>query len=446
MTRIVSWDGANGTELRLSRFAGTGDEEWVEVRRNLFFPARAGQVFALPAPNQVYDFNAVYTSTHIPVVAGRTYSIRRGLPLTGRFHVVFSELEPDDGLPWQGVKLFDNAAEVMEGLVAPAGANWMHIYLSNTQEPLPDLLVEESPVAGTIFDGDTNPSGSTTRTRWLGDPGESESVVEELVTGTTLGVERTPAPSTSGAWYHLREDGVSLFGRGQDSIAIPASAIKLLTCHIARMYVTDIESTVTVLEADMVSGTSSGFQPGDIATWDSLFHGALVASGNEAAQTIARYAGDLIQAAEGGPSGHAGFRAKANSLIAEWGWRGAVFQSGSGLDVVGRISPRQLCELLLDLDPYLVGVGGAYTYNASVTGPNPRSWVMQNNSMPDNYVTFPELLTIKTGYLSSLETSSIAGLYNLDGVTHAIAAVSVWPAPGRYSDTRTVLNFIESLS
>src|SRR5690606_24775295 len=147
--RLSSWDGSNDTNLRLVSFSGQGDEEWVEVRRNLFFPARAGQVFALPAPNQVYDFNAVYTSTHVPVVAGRTYSIRRGLPLTGRFHVVFSELEPDDGLPWQGVKLFDNAAEVMEGLVAPAGANWMHIYLSNTQEPLPDLLVEESPVAGT---------------------------------------------------------------------------------------------------------------------------------------------------------------------------------------------------------------------------------------------------------------------------------------------------------
>src|SRR5690606_29698733 len=127
----------------------------------------------------VFGLTEGYRSFQFPVTPGKTYSIRRLAPLTNRFQVVFSVDEPAQSVAWTGTKITNNTTEVLNGITAPEGVNWMHIYLSSSSQSIPGLLVEESSTAGSYFDGDTNPEGEHTRTRWLGTPGQSESVEEQ---------------------------------------------------------------------------------------------------------------------------------------------------------------------------------------------------------------------------------------------------------------------------
>lgn len=448
MTRVVNWDGTDDTELRLSSFADTGDVTWAETRRNLFVPTQIKQLFAVASP-QTFGETAGYRSFHLPVVPGRAYSLRRLAPFTDRFQVVFSVNEPAQGVAWSGAKITNNSAEALNGIIAPSGMGWMHIYLSSSSQDIPGLLVEETSLAGPYFDGDTNPSGTTTRTSWVGVPGESESVVEDALTGTTVTVQRTPTPAIfAPTGYHLREDGVSLFGKGEDGITLPASTIKMLTMYIARLYVTDaMLSDAVVLDAgDLSTGSTANLEAGDIVSWDTLFHATLMVSDNGAAHSVARHTGTLIKAAEGGTeTSHTTFRNKANALMAEWGWRGAVFQSASGLDVVGRISSRQLCELMFKLDAYTLDTSMVLTYEASAAGPNARNWTI-NHGLAARFPDFPDLIGVKTGGFPSQESAGVVMLSEISGVRHATAVIGEWPSDDRWTDSRTILDHIESLS
>lgn len=261
--------------------------------------------------------------------------------------------------------------------------------------------------------------------------------------GTALTLSRPPAPEVLALTaYHLREDGVSLFGKGEDSVTIPASTIKMLTSYIARQYVTDqMLSEVLTVEADDVANGST-FEAGDVVSWDTLFHAMLMVSDNGAAHVIARNVGSIINSEEGGSvTDHTAFRNKANDFMAEHGWRGAKFQSASGQDSVGRISPKQLCGLMFLLDSYVLNTTMLLSYEASVTGPNARSWTI-THGLSARFPDFPDLVGVKTGALPSAESAGVVMLNEIEGVRHATAVLGEWPSDNRWTDSQTIIDFI----
>lgn len=137
--------------------------------------ANPGDVSNLGFSTALINLTAV-RSLIIPVAAGEAFSITRE-SLTNRFRVVFTEGAPEAGDTYSGGTGNSAARDndyVIESMVAPVNATHMVVYLSNTSEPIPRILIEKSPVALPLFDGDT-PDTPLAKYEWDGTPHASTS-------------------------------------------------------------------------------------------------------------------------------------------------------------------------------------------------------------------------------------------------------------------------------
>lgn len=147
---------------------------------NWFVPSDLGQLFAASSGgSQFFNTSSVYRSFQMPVTVGGVYSIRRLFPLTDRLQVVFSADEPAPGVEWIGSKITANTAETIEGITVPAGASWMHVYLSASSQEIPGVLIEKSPTAGAWFDGNSANTDYLVHA-WMGAPNASPSTQQEM--------------------------------------------------------------------------------------------------------------------------------------------------------------------------------------------------------------------------------------------------------------------------
>lgn len=469
MTRVVSWDGSEATDLRLTRVS---PGVWADQAKNLTLnPSfEAGTT----SPDNVATTSTMTPSftTESPVQGARalrltattsgglSVPVTSFLPITGNEYTLILHVRPRGesltAFPrirgTQGPSIVAPAdvwTEVRATLASGSGGfvqTGLTVSSSNGHSvgsviDIDAVAIIEGGYTGDYFSGDTSPAGEETRTSWEGTPNASASTLEEFAPAVTdLRIARTPMPAvTASSGFHLRDDGRSFFGKAPDAPLSPDSTAKMMTAYVARLYVSDqmLQDTVVVQAGDLLNGTTGGLQEGDVVTWDSLFHGTLMVSASDSSHSIARHVGNLI----GGVGGHAAFREKANALFAEWNWRGAVFYSSSGMDSVGRITTRQLCELMFKLDEYVLNTSIAPTYEASATGPNPRTWTI-NHGLAARFPDFPEMIGVKTGMALDESSSGVVMLSEYSGVRQATAVLGVVPSDTRFPDTRVILDFV----
>lgn len=145
----------------------------VVVRENLYNPANLAG-WSVTTTGTILQGS--YDGYAFPVTPGEVYSFRRTLPLSSRFRFGFTDVTPADGVQtfdgsWDGAHDTD---EVVNGVVVPANATHMVLYLSNTQTGDVPLLIEKVSVAGEYFDGDASPDPDLTPV-WTGTAGASTS-------------------------------------------------------------------------------------------------------------------------------------------------------------------------------------------------------------------------------------------------------------------------------
>lgn len=221
----------------------------------------------------------------------------------------------------------------------------------------------------------------------------------------------------------------------------PASALKVLTAHVARTVVSDsmLDQTVTFTSDDSTGGSSARLEVGDVVSWRDLFHGMMLPSGNDAASCIARNAGGLIS---GSGDPYDKFIAEMNRLAESYGWEGARFTNPSGL---GRSNNEMSAEHLTDLmfrvaesDSWLVEVMGTYRHEMNITGPNARSYYVVHSFDPLGQVAFPEAIATKTGTLGS--HTCLIMLFRGPNGENCVGSIIGSTSENRYPDMRRLID------
>ncbi len=202
-------------------------------------------------------------------------------------------------------------------------------------------------------------------------------------------------------WYHAAQPpavtadalivydvdaGRTLYSRNSEQRLPPASLTKLMTALLV-LETENLSDEVTVAGADLVGGASMGLEDGEVVTVRDLLWGLLVASGNDAAATLARYTG--------GDAG--GFVDMMNGRAQELGLDDTTFVNPHGLDAEGHVSSADdILTLTLRLLEFPLFREIVATRDALVAGHS----LANTNEMLDLY---PGVDGVKTG------TTSLAG-------------------------------------
>ena len=134
-----------------------------------------------------------------------------------------------------------------------------------------------------------------------------------------------PAPQAAAAFLADPKSGFVLYEKNADERRYPASTTKIMTALVVLSNVSDLNQKVTVTEEDFegVSWDSSkaGFVVGEEVPVIDLLYGLLLPSGNESANTLARFVGGSIPA----------FVDMMNAKADELGCTGTHFVNPNGL-------------------------------------------------------------------------------------------------------------------
>lgn len=163
-------------------------------------------------------------------------------------------------------------------------------------------------------------------------------------------------PTISATHYLVTEveSGTIMAGRSALTPTYPASTAKLATVLVAKKLY-ELDRVIKITQPIVVSGTSVGFQVGEMVTVSDLIAACLINSGNDAAELLANQH----------PAGRAGFLAAMNQLATDLHLKNAKFTNPVGLDDPAQlISAYDLSILAREVikDPFLSKLVGLPSY------------------------------------------------------------------------------------
>jgi serine-type D-Ala-D-Ala carboxypeptidase (penicillin-binding protein 5/6) len=231
-----------------------------------------------------------------------------------------------------------------------------------------------------------------------------------------------------------------LYESAADLRLAPASTLKMLTALVA-IRVLDPGEMIEIRTEDLVDRTvysNAGLDVGDVVSARDLLAGTLIPSGGDAAQALARVAGDRLGVRAGSTSMER-FVEEMNTLAADVGMANSRFLNPVGIDAPGQYSTaRDLAiagrEVLRD--PLLAELVAMTTYQITVSGPNARTFEVRNTNQ---LLPVDRVHGIKTG------TTTAAG-ENLVLVTRRSGnqvLTVILGSQDRYGDVQRMLNFID---
>lgn len=108
-----------------------------------------------------------------------------------------------------------------------------------------------------------------------------------------------PAPQCEAAFLADPDSGFVLYEKNADEKRYPASTTKIMTALLTLEHVDDLDKLVEVTEEDFegveADSSKAGFKVGEQVPVIDLLYGLLLPSGNEAANTLARYVGGSVE-------------------------------------------------------------------------------------------------------------------------------------------------------
>ena len=134
-----------------------------------------------------------------------------------------------------------------------------------------------------------------------------------------------PNPAASAAILIDKDSGYVLYDKNADEKRYPASTTKIMTALITLENAENLDELVEVTEEDFIGVASdaskAGFMVGEQVPVIDLLYGLMLPSGNEAANTLARYIGGSIE----------NFVDMMNEKAKELGCTGTHFENPNGL-------------------------------------------------------------------------------------------------------------------
>ena len=169
--------------------------------------------------------------------------------------------------------------------------------------------------------------------------------------------------------------GKVLFQREADAARAPASTTKLVTALTALKYARP-EEVVTIQQADVVDPAQESnmeLKVGDTVTVHDLFVGLFLPSGNDAANALARFAGERLPQSSESPVQR--FVAEMNATAEQLGMHGSHFVNPSGDDADGQVVTAHdlmLATQAVLAEPALRPIVAIPAADVRVGGPNAR--------------------------------------------------------------------------
>jgi len=161
--------------------------------------------------------------------------------------------------------------------------------------------------------------------------------------GAVQAETETPSIVAAAAIAIEAESGRVLYAKEPDTPRAPASLTKLATALTA-VELAPRDTVLTVLAQDLMGESSMGLCPGEQITLEAALYGLLLASGNDAAMTIARnlsgLPGDTPEAAVNR------FVKQMNLLAQRLGLERTTFRNPHGLDQEGHVTTARDLALL----------------------------------------------------------------------------------------------------
>jgi serine-type D-Ala-D-Ala carboxypeptidase (penicillin-binding protein 5/6) len=185
------------------------------------------------------------------------------------------------------------------------------------------------------------------------------------------------------------DSGAVLYDKDSTTSRAPASLTKIFTAAVA-IELTPPDFPMQVTEADVIGEASMGLGGYERLPFETLLHGLLLPSGNDAAMAIAR---NLGEASGYEPSiAVTAFVEHANNRVRELGLRGTRLMNPHGLDQEGHYSTAYdiaaMTRWALDAEPeFMAAAGSTYFEGNGFT-------LYQTN---DLHYSYPGLLVGKTG-------------------------------------------------
>jgi serine-type D-Ala-D-Ala carboxypeptidase (penicillin-binding protein 5/6) len=236
-------------------------------------------------------------------------------------------------------------------------------------------------------------------------------------------------PEVAASSYILVDarDGDVLARQSPDSEVSIASATKLMTAYVARRSLELRETVVAPPYQALAAESLLGLEAGELIEVRDLLYGLLMASGNDAAVTLADASAGSQEA----------FVAKMNAAARRLDLDHTSYANPIGLDQPGNYSSaRDLAELAVELrgDPALRRIFDTAEYD-TVSGVRPRHVVNRNTLV----LTVPWIDGIKTGY-----TLSAGYVLVGSGERRGVDLISVvLGAPGEAERDQATLDLLE---
>ena len=217
-------------------------------------------------------------------------------------------------------------------------------------------------------------------------------VAGSLLTQTTRSAVAMPVePDIAGESAIVIDagSGMILYQNNATERLAPASLTKIFTAFFA-LDATPLQRRMTVVKDDLVGEASAGLNAGDDLSLESLLHGLMLASGNDAAMTIARNVGQSH--APSGLNGVASFNSYMNSRLVSLGLNNTNLTNPHGLDAPDHYSSAYdiaaMTMLALQSEPDFLRIVSSPGYD------NEGVYYAQRNQLIGN---FPGALGGKTG-------------------------------------------------
>jgi D-alanyl-D-alanine carboxypeptidase (penicillin-binding protein 5/6) len=231
--------------------------------------------------------------------------------------------------------------------------------------------------------------------------------------------EKSQVPQLSAQSYLLYDldSGRVLYEQNSKVARPPASLTKLMTALLV-LERGDLNATVRVEPVDMVEGATMGLTVGDVVSVTDLLWGLLLPSGNDAANTLARYVSGSADA----------FVVEMNRRAQELGLAQTHFVNPHGLDAEGHVSSAaDLLRLTLELWRYPIFRSMVGTARVQWNGRD----LFTTNEM---LLSYDGTTGVKTGTTDNAGECLIVSIER-DG--HTVLMV-IMGSNSRYEDARTL--------
>lgn len=247
--------------------------------------------------------------------------------------------------------------------------------------------------------------------------------------GATTGDE--PAHVGANAIVIDAGSGAVLYEHNATDQVASASLTKIFTSYFA-IADTPMQRRMVVEKNDLVGEASAGLNAGDDLSFETLLHGLMLASGNDAAMTIARNVGTSRSPA--GLNGVQSFMTYANEQIQRMGLHNTHLVNPHGLDADGHYSSaRDIATLTLHAlraEPDFLRVVSSPGYSGEGLEFD------QRNQLIGNY---PGAIGGKTG-ITDDAGYCLMGIANRDGRT-IISVILGSTADAWYTDVMALLDY-----